>query len=150
VKYLKYKVYSNIVNISEESDNMDKCTELCLCPLEGIIDIVSKKWTLLIINSLGNHEKLRFNKLMKDLKGVSPKTLSDTLKVLEKEGLIRRETFKEIPPRVEYSLMKDGKELRKAIIPLIKWAAKRESFRKEKCHPTFGKVPAHRINNSTI
>jgi len=102
-----------------------ECSDLCLCPLEGIIDVVSKKWTLLIINSLGNHQKLRFNKLMKELEGVSPKTLSDTLKVLEAEGLIKRETFKEIPPRVEYSLMDDGIELRKAIIPLIKWAAKR-------------------------
>jgi DNA-binding HxlR family transcriptional regulator len=82
---------------------MNNCTELCLCPLEGVIDIVSKKWTLLIINSLGNHDKLRFNQLMKELDGVSPKTLSDTLKVLEKENLIKRDTFKEIPPRVEYS-----------------------------------------------
>ena len=137
--------------MSEESNKMDeKCQELCLCPLEGIIDIVSKKWTLLIINSLGNHQKLRFNKLMKDLEGVSPKTLSDTLKVLEREGLIRREIFKEIPPRVEYSLMNDGIELRKAIIPLIKWAAERESFSKEKCHPTSGNVQAHRIKDSTI
>ncbi|HHT18508.1 MAG: helix-turn-helix domain-containing protein [Euryarchaeota archaeon] len=110
---------------------MNNCTELCLCPLEGVIDIVSKKWTLLIINSLGNHDKLRFNQLMKELDGVSPKTLSDTLKVLEKENLIKRDTFKEIPPRVEYSLIKDGIELRKAIIPLIKWVAKRENFRKK-------------------
>ena len=127
---------------------MDKCTELCLCPLEGVIDIVSKKWTLLIINSLGNHQKLRFNELMKELERVSPKTLSDTLKVLEAEGLIKRETFKEIPPRVEYSLMEDGIELRKAIIPLIKWAAKRESFKVGKCSKSYRST--HHINDSTI
>ena len=128
---------------------MDECSaELCLCPLEGVIDIVSKKWTLLIINSLGNHEKLRFNELMKELDGVSPKTLSDTLKILEKEKLIKRETFKEIPPRVEYTLKEDGIELRKAIIPLMKWAAKRENFEKEKCPSAVS--PAHLINNSTI
>lgn len=125
-----------------------ECHDLCLCPLKGIIDVVSKKWTLLIINSLGNHQKLRFNKLMKELEGVSPKTLSDTLKVLEAEGLIKRETFKEIPPRVEYSLMDDGIELRKAIIPLIKWAAKREGFRNEKCHPIFHKTPAHHMKQN--
>jgi DNA-binding HxlR family transcriptional regulator len=129
---------------------MNKCTELCLCPLEGVIDVVSKKWTLLIINSIGNQQKLRFNELMKELEGISPKTLSDTLKVLEREGLIKRETFKEIPPRVEYSLMKDGIELRKAIIPLIKWAAKRESFRKEKCYPGYVKVSAHRMKDADI
>jgi DNA-binding HxlR family transcriptional regulator len=127
---------------------MDKCTELCLCPLEGVIDIVSKKWTLLIINSLGNHEKLRFNELMKELEGVSPKTLSDTLKVLEREKLIKRKTFKEIPPRVEYTLKEDGIELRKAIIPLMKWAAKREMFEKEKCPSSYS--PSHHVNNSTL
>jgi len=143
-----YKVYSNVVNISKESDKMEKCTELCLCPLKGIIDIVSKKWTLLIINSLGNHQKLRFNELMKELEGVSPKTLSDTLKVLEAEGLIRRDTYKEIPPRVEYSLKNDGIELRKAIIPLIEWAAKREGFKKKNCDNSYH--PAHHINDSTL
>ena len=124
---------------------MDKeCQELCLCPIQGIIDIVSKKWTLLIICSIGNHGKLRFNELMNELSGISPKTLSDTLKVLESEGLIEKEIFKEIPPRVEYSLKEDGSELRKAIIPLIQWASKRESS-KEKCYAEQCKIPAHQI-----
>lgn len=129
--------------------NMNKkCSELCLCPLEGVIDIVSKKWTLMIINSLGNHQKLRFNQLMRELDGVSPKTLSDTLKVLEREGLIKKESFKEIPPRVEYSLLENGVELRKAIIPLIKWAAKRENFKTEGCSSSYR--PAHHIKDSTL
>ena len=114
---------------------MDKeCQQLCLCPVQGIIDIVSKKWTLLIICSIGNYGKLRFNELMKELKGISPKTLSDTLKVLESESLIEKEIFKEIPPRVEYTLKEDGIELRKAVIPLIEWAAKKENG-SEKCYP---------------
>lgn len=98
----------------------------CSCPLQGIIDVVSKKWTLLIINSIGNHEKLRFNEIMTELEGISPKTLSNTLKILEAEDIVQREIFKEIPPRVEYSLKDDGRELREAIIPLIQWAAKKE------------------------
>jgi len=71
---------------------------ICFCPLKGIIDIISKKWALLIINALGNRGTLRFNELMEELKGISPKTLSDTLKALQAEGLIRREQFAEIPP----------------------------------------------------
>ena len=122
-----------------------KCQQLCLCPLQGIINVVSKKWTLLIINSIGNYEKIRFNELMKELEGISHKTLSDTLKVLEAEGLISKEIFKEIPPRVEYSLKEDGKELRKAIIPLIQWAATRENCGNEKCYPEKCKLPAHHI-----
>lgn len=109
---------------------------LCFCPLKGIIDVISKKWALLIINALGNYGRLRFTSLMKELGGISPKTLSDTLKALQAEGLIRRESFSEIPPRVEYSLTHDGIELRKTIIPLLKWAATRNGVNKERCAPT--------------
>ena len=107
--------------------------QTCVCPLKGIIDLISKKWALLIINALGNCGKLRFNKLMETLSGISPKTLSDTLKELQAEGLINRESFAEIPPRVEYSLTKDGADLRKSIIPLLEWTANRSDINKERC-----------------
>jgi DNA-binding HxlR family transcriptional regulator len=103
------------------------------CPVRGIIDVISKKWAFLIINALGNCPKLRFNGLMAQLEEVSPKTLSDTLKILEKEGLVNKESFNEIPPRVEYSLTQDGRELRKAIMPLIRWAAERSRATDRKC-----------------
>ena len=107
--------------------------QICICPLRGIIDLISKKWALLIINALGNYGKLRFNKIMETLQGISPKTLSDTLKNLLAEGLIERESFAEIPPRVEYTLTNDGAELRKSIIPLLKWTANRSNINKERC-----------------
>ncbi|NIP67342.1 transcriptional regulator [Candidatus Bathyarchaeota archaeon] len=113
---------------------------LCFCPLKGVIDVISKKWALLIVNALGNRGTLRFKGLMKELEGISPKTLSDTLKRLQAEGLITREAFAEIPPRVEYSLTHDGVELRRAIMPLLRWAAKRNGFRKEGC--SYHGVPA--------
>jgi len=100
--------------------------EICLCPIEGIINVISKKWALLIISIIGNNEKLRFNEIMENLGNISPKTLSDRLKELEKAGLIRRKVFAEIPPRVEYSLTRDGIELRDAMIPLMEWVSKRE------------------------
>jgi DNA-binding HxlR family transcriptional regulator len=95
---------------------------ICLCPLEGIIDIISKKWALLIINEIGNHKRIRYNDLMKEIEGISPKTLSDTLKDLANHKLVKRESFNEIPPRVDYTLTKDGEDLRYAIIPLLQWA----------------------------
>ena len=125
--------------MDKESDHM------CFCPLKGVIDVISKKWALLIVNALGNHGTLRFNGLMEELEGISPKTLSDTLKGLQAEGLIRRESFAEIPPRVEYSLTDDGVELRRAIIPLLKWAATRNGVNKERCAPAYRGIPAHRI-----
>ena len=117
---------------------------VCFCPLEGIIDVISKKWALLIINAIGNYGSLRFNKLMKELQGISPKTLADTLKQLQVENLLKRESFAEIPPRVEYSLTKDGEGLREAVIPILKWAANRQCSKK-KCSATYNKIPAHRI-----
>jgi DNA-binding HxlR family transcriptional regulator len=85
---------------------------------------------------------------MKQLGGISPKTLSDTLKELQIEKLINRESFAEIPPRVEYSLSRDGMALGNAIIPLIRWAATREHGDK-KCSSTCQGTPAHRIMKST-
>jgi DNA-binding HxlR family transcriptional regulator len=107
--------------------------QTCICPLKGVIDLISKKWALLIINALGNCGKLRFNQIMETLEGISPKTLSDTLKELQNEQLIKRESFAEIPPRVEYSLTTDGIELRKSIIPLLEWTANRSGINKERC-----------------
>lgn len=120
---------------------------ICFCPLEGVIDVISKKWALLIVNSIGNNGRLRFNSLIEELGGVSPKTLSDTLKKLQSEGLIKRESFAEIPPRVEYSLTEDGLELRKSIIPLLRWAATRSPMHKKRCASTYKGIPAHHVKN---
>ena len=106
---------------------------ICLCPLEGIINIIAKKWAILIISIIGHHEKIRFNDIMQRLDGISPKSLADVLKDLKKENLIHRESFAEIPPRVEYSLTKDGKQLCEAVLPLIRWAEKRDTLDKHRC-----------------
>jgi DNA-binding HxlR family transcriptional regulator len=95
--------------------------EICLCPLEGVMEIISKRWAILIIGGIGNHKTLRYNEIMKLLGNISPKSLSDRLKELEKAGLIERKAFAEIPPRVEYTLTPDGEDLRKAVIPLMEW-----------------------------
>ncbi len=99
--------------------------EVCLCPTEGIINVISKKWALQIIATIGNHGKLRFGEIMKNLEIISPKTLADRLKDLEKAGLISREVFPEIPPRVEYSLTRSGIELQNAMKPLMRWASEK-------------------------
>ena len=116
---------------------------LCPCPLEGVIDTISKKWALLIIHVLGNTSRVRFSELMKELDGISPKTLTDTLVALQKEGFVGREAFSEIPPRVEYYLTDDGKELWDAILPLLQWTMKREGFSPEGCSSHCGKKHGH-------
>lgn len=137
----------------------NKSNSACFCPLEDFISIISRKWALLIINAIGIYGRLRFSRLMEELRSVSPKTLSDRLKELQKEGLIERESFTEIPPRVEYSLTKEGVELRESIIPLLKWVVRRNvasgrtvDCQCEECKGRFGsqtmshtKMPASRI-----
>ncbi len=107
--------------------------QACFCPVKGVIDLVGKKWALLIVNTLGNFPVLRFKDLQMRLKGISPKSLSDTLSRLQDEGLVSREAFNEIPPRVEYRLTEDGEEFRSVIQPLIGWAAKRDGWNSKKC-----------------
>ncbi len=98
-----------------------------MCCTSGIIDLIGKKWTLCILVTLGNLPSLRFNALLDALPGISPRTLSDTLKELRRQGIITRTVFPEAPPRVEYSLTAEGHALRKLIAPLMEWAAARTS-----------------------
>lgn len=111
----------------------DDSNRICLCSLEGIITIISKKWAILVISLLGHNEKMRFKDLMNILEGISPKTLTDLLKELQMADLVRRESFPEIPPRVEYSLTEDGKQLCEVIIPLVRWAEERDKHHEKKC-----------------
>jgi len=106
---------------------------LCVCAFGGILTTISKKWALLIINKLGMSGRLRFTDLMSELEGISPKTLSETLKELQEERLIVRESFSEIPPRVEYSLTEEGIMLRQAIVPLLRWASDRDPRNTDRC-----------------
>ncbi len=110
------------------------------CPLDGVIDIISRKWSLLVINTIGNCKKARFNQILSHLKKVSPKTLSQTLKKLHKEGLVKRESYAEIPPRVEYSLTEEGISLWKAIIPLLNWTIQKGTLEGKKDVPKTCKL----------
>jgi len=92
-------------------------------PIE-IIQLLSRKWSLLILGLLVSSHKLRYNELFHTLNGISPKTLTERLRELENEGIIMREAFSEIPPRVEYSLTKKGTELAQASVHIINWAEK--------------------------
>jgi DNA-binding HxlR family transcriptional regulator len=84
------------------------------CPVCATAEIVCGKWTLLIIRDLAD-DRQRFCELERSLRGISPRTLSLRLRALEEEGIVARETFPEVPPRVEYALTEKGR----ALVPLI-------------------------------
>jgi|SRR5579859_2894092 len=81
-----------------------------ICPVARTAEIISGKWTLLIIRDLATGTK-RFSQLERSLHGISPKTLSERLGSLEHEGVVRRQTFAEVPPKVEYTLTEKGQAL---------------------------------------
>jgi DNA-binding HxlR family transcriptional regulator len=84
------------------------------CPVCRTAEIISGKWTLLIIRDLAE-ESRRFCELERSLDGISPRTLSLRLRALEEQGILVRKTFPEVPPRVEYALTEKGT----ALVPLI-------------------------------
>ncbi len=84
------------------------------CPVCRTADIVCGKWTLLVIRDLAAG-CCRFCELERSLEGISPRTLSLRLRALEEEGIVVRNTFPEVPPRVEYALTEKGM----ALVPLI-------------------------------
>jgi DNA-binding HxlR family transcriptional regulator len=84
------------------------------CPVLKTAYIISGKWTLLILRDLSKGIN-RFSSLERSLAGISPKTLSERLKGLEKAGIVNRKSYAEVPPRVEYSLTEMGLDL----IPLL-------------------------------
>jgi DNA-binding HxlR family transcriptional regulator len=100
-------------------------TDICFCPLSGILDVVAKKWALLIIAILGNEGEKGFNELKKELAAISPKPLSDTLKNLEGIGLVHKRVLLTSPPTTKYSLTPDGWEFREYLIPMLVWVSKR-------------------------
>jgi DNA-binding HxlR family transcriptional regulator len=84
------------------------------CPVCRTADIVCGKWTLLLVRDLAEGRS-RFCELERSLQGISPRTLSLRLRALEEEGIVERQTYAEVPPRVEYSLTAKGR----ALIPII-------------------------------
>ncbi len=84
------------------------------CPVGCCAEIISGKWTLLLIRDLAEGSQ-RFCELERSLDGISPRTLSLRLRALEESGIVERRTYPEVPPRVEYALTEKGS----ALVPLI-------------------------------
>jgi DNA-binding HxlR family transcriptional regulator len=84
------------------------------CPVCRTAEVVCGKWTLLLVRDLSEGHT-RFCELERSLQGISPRTLSLRLRALEEEGIVERQTFAEVPPRVEYALTEKGW----ALLPII-------------------------------
>ena len=93
------------------------------CPIRNVLSRVGDKWSMLVLFTLENNDCQRCKELQRNIPDISQKMLTATLKMLEGDGLIHREVFPEIPPRVEYSLTEKGKSLLPLIDNLLSWAS---------------------------
>ena len=92
------------------------------CGLEATLDVIGGKWKVLILWALRS-EAQRFGELRRLVEGISEKMLIQHLKEMQADGIVMRQDFKEVPPRVEYALTAFGESLCVALTPLCEWGA---------------------------
>ncbi|HEX4165807.1 MAG TPA: helix-turn-helix domain-containing protein [Bryobacteraceae bacterium] len=91
-----------------------------------MVACISDKWSLWTMSVIAEHvQPMRFSRIMEQVEGVSQKSLTKTLRSLERDGLITRTVFAEVPPRVEYAIRPLGTEMLDNVAPLWLWVAKR-------------------------
>jgi len=100
----------------------DPCVEET-CGVAKAVRVLDGKWTVRVIRGLLGGTR-RFSELRSSLEGISPKTLTDRLRALERHGLVHRELYAEVPPRAEYSLTARGRDLAPALVALAAWGDK--------------------------
>ena len=111
-------------------------TELPECPVATAVNLIGNKWKPLIIRDLMNGTQ-RYKYLQYGIKGISPKVLTENLKQLEDDGIVKREVYAEVPLRVEYSLTPLGEQMRPVILALADWGNKYKKSYQQKNNATY-------------
>ena len=91
------------------------------CAIDATMSVIEGRWKAVVLCKLMKKGTMRFNQLMKEIEGVSPRMLTKQLKELEKDGMVSRKTYAEIPPRVEYSLTKRGESIIPVLSAIARW-----------------------------
>ena len=92
------------------------------CALQGALGSIGGKWKLPVLCSLTANGASRYNELLRNVRGISNTMLSQTLRELERDRLILRKEYLEVPVRVEYALSEKAKKLRPILLALIRWS----------------------------
>ncbi|WP_436923159.1 winged helix-turn-helix transcriptional regulator [Halosimplex amylolyticum] len=104
-----------------------ECTDPgCRCLLSEPMALLGRKYVMDVVCVVANHGTVRFGEIEAHLPGASTSTLSTRLDELVEAGLVERERYAEIPPRVEYELSDEGEELGERLQPLVEWAMERD------------------------
>jgi DNA-binding HxlR family transcriptional regulator len=99
------------------------------CPIESLLEILDGKWTLLLLHHLFSGVK-RFGELRRMLHPISPKTLTDRLRLLEERGIVTRTIYSEVPLHVEYQLTERGRRLEPVFLAMRVWVQSENSGQK--------------------
>jgi DNA-binding HxlR family transcriptional regulator len=91
------------------------------CPTRLVLDRLADKWTVLVVGLLA-HRTRRFGELRRDIAGISPKVLTQTLRALERDGILTRHVYASVPPKVEYTLTPLGRTLIDLVAAISGWA----------------------------
>ena len=110
---------------SEEEDAVPDDVQ-CICPLGGVVDLLARKHAMQVVCVVGALGPVRYGQIEEAFGEVSSSTLSTRLDELVEAGLLERERYAEIPPRVEYSLTDEGEELSELLEPLLEWVVDRD------------------------
>ena len=113
------------------------------CPTRAVLELIAGKWTMLVLVALENGRPMRFAELRRRLDGVTAKVLTQTLRALEREGLVMRTVYPTVPPCVEYRLTELGQEVGGLVRSITSWAqanvtavqAAREEFDERSAQP---------------
>lgn len=92
------------------------------CPIRNVLSRISCKWPMLVLFTLSQRGTLRFNTLRRAMPDISQKMLTATLRTLEEDGLVVRQVYAEVPPRVEYGLTERARSLLPILDELVDWA----------------------------
>ncbi|MDW2798837.1 helix-turn-helix domain-containing protein [Clostridium boliviensis] len=104
---------------------MDFNNKFGKCPIYYTISKIEGKWKWVILYKLYKLKVMRYSRLWEELQPIAHRTLSKQLKELEADGLVHREQYNEVPPRVEYSLTEDGQTLAPILDLMSEWGAQR-------------------------
>ena len=91
------------------------------CPVETTLSLIGNKWQVLILRDLNLNGTMRFKELQRSIGKISQKVLTSNLRTMEETGIVRREVFAELPPRVEYSLTELGQTLQPVLDAMWAW-----------------------------
>jgi DNA-binding HxlR family transcriptional regulator len=110
---------TNTIELGSSDGRYDVMAEAC--PTRQVIGRIGDKWTILVLYALGEGT-LRFSRLRSEVEGISQKMLTQTLRALERDGIVHRQVYATIPPKVEYSLTPLGQSLGGVIATVRHWS----------------------------